>query len=92
MSSQPYRLVIDKSFRKRLRKKHPRLQATVLECIYRLAATPASPGLHVHPVRGTDGVHEAYVDGGNRVTFEYDYPNHAILMLNHCNHDILYRA
>jgi hypothetical protein len=92
MISRTYRLVIDKGFRKRLKKKHPQLQAAVMECIYRLAANPASPGLRVHPIRGTRGVHEAYVDAGNRVTFEYDSSQHAILMLNHCNHDILSRA
>jgi hypothetical protein len=56
------------AFRKVLRKKPPEMQRAVKECIARLVADPAHPGLRVHRVQGTPGVWEAYVDQGNRIT------------------------
>lgn len=38
-----------------------------------------------------EGVWEAYVDRGNRVTFEYAVDG-SIVLRNHCNHDILKRS
>lgn len=74
-------------FKKRLKKKSPRLAGAILECVHRLAEDPRHPGLHTHRVRGTAGVWEAYVDRSNRVTFEWD--DGVIVMRNHCNHDIV---
>jgi hypothetical protein len=84
-------LVVDDTFRKRLRKKQPKLQGAILETIKRLADNPQHPGLQVHRVRSTAGVWEAYVDNANRVTFHYDDEGR-IVMRNHCNHDILDRS
>lgn len=83
-------VVVDETFKKRLRKKTPHLQAAILECIDRLADDPRHPGLRVHRVQGIAGVWEAYVDLANRVTFHWD--GDAIVLRNHCNHDILTRT
>lgn len=42
-------------------------------------------------MQGFEGVWEAYVDRGNRVTFHYDEDG-SIVMRNHCNHDMLTRS
>jgi hypothetical protein len=60
-----------------------------MECVHRLMTDPAHPGLRVHPMRGYRGILEAYVDAGNRVTFERD-GDHYTFRVN-CNHDILRR-
>jgi len=83
-------LVVPKRFRKRLWKKTPAMQASILETVQRLGEDPRHPGLHTHKVKGQKGVFEAYVDGGNRVTFQYG--DNCIVLRNHCNHDIIDRA
>lgn len=80
------------SFKKRLRKKPPRLKDAIFRCLKRLGDNPQHPGLQVHPIRGTNGeVWEAYVDRKNRVTFLRG-DNGTLVMLNHCNHDIINKA
>lgn len=79
--------VLTPSFRKRLRKKDPKLTAAVLECIHRLDENPRSPGLNVHRMSGVGDVWEAYVDQKNRLTFHYE--DDVMVLRNHCNHDIL---
>lgn len=86
----PVRLVIAPRFKRDLRKKPRELRAAVEECVTQLAANPRHPGLHTHRVKGTVRTWEAYVDSGNRVTFEHG--DDCIEVLNHCNHDILKRA
>jgi hypothetical protein len=83
-------VVVDETFKKRLRRKTPDLQAAIYECIDRLADDPRHPGLRVHRVQGVAGVWEAYVDQANRLTFHWE--EGAIVLRNHCNHDILTRA
>jgi hypothetical protein len=83
------RITIDVPFKKRLAKKSPELQAAVLRCVKRLGEDPRHPGLNVHKMQGLDGVWEAYVDQGNRVTFEWS--GDEIVLRNHCNHDMLRR-
>ena len=70
-----------------MKKKTPQLQAAIFECVQRLGENPRHPSLQTHPVHGTKGVFEAYVDMANRVTFEYGVD--CIVLRNHCNHDIL---
>jgi mRNA-degrading endonuclease RelE of RelBE toxin-antitoxin system len=77
-------------FRKILKKKPADQQANILRCIKRLVENPRHPSLQTHPVRGSKGVFEAYVDMGNRVTFQYGDEGQ-IVMLNNCKHDILRR-
>jgi hypothetical protein len=60
-----------------------------MECIFRLAENPRHQSLQTHPVRGSRGVFEAYVDKSNRLTFEYG--DDCIVLRNHCNHDIVDR-
>ncbi len=80
-------LEIPISFRKRLQKKQPRLQAAILECVHKLGEDPRHPGLHTHKIQGQEGVFEAYVDKANRVTWAYSEGK--ILLRNHCSHDIV---
>jgi hypothetical protein len=80
-------LVLSKSFRKRLAKKNPSQAGSILRCISQLDENPRHPGLHTHRVQGVQGVWEAYVDEGNRVTFHYEAGD--LVLRNHCNHDIL---
>jgi len=82
-------IVIPKSFRKRLEKKTPPMQAAILECVKRLGDDTRHPGLQTHRVQGEPGVFEAYVDAANRVTFEYE--GSRIKLRNNCNHDIINR-
>jgi hypothetical protein len=84
------RLVIPPGFKKRLAKKPPRLAGAILECVARLGDNTRHPGLQTHRVQGHPGVFEAYVDQANRVTFHYD--GGAIVLRNHCAHDILDRS
>ena len=78
------------AFKRRLKKKTPTMQAAITKCIARLAENPRHPGLNTHKIRGTDGIWEAYVDKGNRVTFHYD-DDGGIVMRHNCNHDIIRR-
>lgn len=80
-------IVIEPAFKKRLAKKTPQQRGAILECIERLGRNSRHPGLHTHRVQGAKGVFEAYVDDANRVTFHWE--DGAIVMRNHCNHDVL---
>ena len=82
-------LEIPPRFKKALRKKDASMQGRILECVARLQTNPRHPGLQVHKMKGHDGIWEAYVDAKNRVTFCVE--GDAIVMLNHCNHDFLFR-
>ena len=81
---------IEKTFKKRLIKKTPAMQGSILECISKLCDDPHHPGLHTSKVRGADGVFEAYIDQANRLTFNWD--NGVIVLRNHCNHQITSRS
>jgi hypothetical protein len=80
-------LEIPPHFKKVMAKKPARLQAAIIECLARLGDNPRHPGLRTHPVRGTPGVFEAYVDIKNRVTFEWR--GSTIWLRNNCHHDML---
>jgi len=79
----------DKTFKKRLRKKPPFMQAAVLRTVKKLDEDPTRPGLRVKKMQGTSEVWEASIDDANRLTFERHGGD--IYFLNHCNHDILKR-
>ncbi len=83
-------LQLDETFKKRLLKKTPAMQGSILECLKRLGDNPRHPGLHTHRVQGAPGVFEAYVDDANRVTFHYE--SGIIVLRNHCNHTVVSRS
>lgn len=83
-------IVIPPTFKRRMKRKPPALQAAIKECLSRLAEDPSHPGLHTHKVRGVSGVFEAYIDQANRITFGYDGAGR-IELRNNCNHDMLLR-
>lgn len=82
-------LAIPATFKRRLDKKPPALQAAIIECYTRLSENTRHPGLRTHRVQGVPGVFEAYIDKANRLTFHYDAGR--IVLRNHCNHEILKR-
>jgi hypothetical protein len=84
-------LDIPQSFKRNLRKKTKQQQARILECLHKLGVNPRHPGLHTSKVRGVTGVFEAYVDGANRVTWEWT-DDGAVRLRVHCNHDITSRG
>lgn len=84
------RVELTPAFRRVLKKKPKELQVAIAECIKRLVDDPTHPSLQVHRVQGTKGVWEAYIDKGNRLTFER-VGDGAIRLLMNCNHDILRR-
>ena len=80
-----FAITITKSFKKRLAKKPPDQAGAVLQCIKKLADNPLHPSLHTHRIQGTRKTWEAYVDGSNRVSWEYGAQNE-IIVLSHCSH------
>lgn len=75
-------------FKKRLAQKSTESQGAILRTVQQLADHGTRyPGLHCHPVRGYRGVWEAYVNEGDRVTF--NMAGGRITMRVHCNHDVL---
>lgn len=81
---------IPDAFKRRLRKKTNEQAARIMECVVRLGDDPHRPGLHTSKVRGRRGIFEAYVDGANRVTWEW--ADRGVIRLRaHCNHDITSR-
>lgn len=84
-------LRIPDEFRDALDDKESKLAAAITRCVHKLGTNPRTPGLQTHAVQGTNDpkVFEAYVDKKNRVTWYWD--DGAIVLLAHCNHDILKR-
>jgi hypothetical protein len=80
-------VLIPKPFKKRLEKKEPRMQAAILATVQRLREDHRHNSLRTHRIQGQPGVYGASIDMGNRLTFCWD--NETIVLLNHCNHDIL---
>jgi mRNA-degrading endonuclease RelE of RelBE toxin-antitoxin system len=78
---------IETRFKKRLKKKPPEMRKAVEDAVTQLRMDPRHQGLHTHRVWGKKDVWEARIDAGNRLTFRWDGPR--IVLLNHCNHDIL---
>ena len=85
------RVTIPPTFKKRYKKKSDQLCDAIRKCVKRLGENPRHPSLQTHKIKGTNGIFEAYVDHSNRVTFRYGKEGE-IVLLNHCNHDIIGRA
>ncbi|MGI9097688.1 MAG: hypothetical protein ACR2H2_04200 [Solirubrobacteraceae bacterium] len=77
-------------FRRAYKKKPIEMRAAVDRTVLQLRTDPRYPELHTHKVLGSPGVWEAYMDQANRLTF--CWREDTIVLLNHCNHDILKRA
>lgn len=77
-------------FRWRLQKKPRQMQAAIAQAVNRLLRDPTDQRLHVQRVLSQPGVWEARIDYANRLTFEFPRDG-VVLVLNHCNHDILDR-
>jgi len=84
-------LRVPDEFRDALDRKEAKLAGAIARCVHKLGMNPRTPGLRTHPVQGTRNpkVFEAYVDMKNRVTWHWD--GDTIVLLAHCNHDILKR-
>jgi len=83
-------ITITKPFKRKLKKKTPDQVAAIIECLDHLGENPRQPGLHTHRIQGTRRTWEAYVDGSNRVSWEWGDGEGEIVVLNHCSHqDVL---
>lgn len=92
MTSEPKRLtpvIWPKSLKKSLLKKPVDMQAKIVRCVTQLRADPNHNSLHIHRVNHRPGILEARIDKKNRLTFYWD--EGAIVIENHCNHEILDR-
>lgn len=76
-------------YKRRRKNKTKQMQDAIDECVRKLRLNPRNPGLHSHRVSGVKGVWESYIDGANRVTWQYG--EGSIILRNNCNHDILNR-
>jgi hypothetical protein len=90
LAAEPRAVEVPKRFRKRLHKKPPEMQGAIAQCIYQLTTSLTHSGLSVHKMSGFQAVYEAYIDRSNRITFEFG-DDGRIVLLNHCNHDVLRR-
>lgn len=86
----PVEVIVPQNFKKVLQRKERLMRDAVARCVKLLGEDPRHPGLQVHKLKGVTGIWEAYVDGANRVTFEWS-SNGKIVLRNNCNHDILKR-
>jgi len=82
---------VPQAFVDALDRKESKLAASISKCVHQLGQDPRSRGLQTHLVQGTRNpkIFEAYVDKKNRVTWHWDAGE--IVLLAHCNHDILRR-
>jgi hypothetical protein len=74
-------------FKKQLQKKPAEMQQTIADAVTQLRKDHRHNGLHTHRVWGQQGVYEARLDQGNRLTFHWD--GETIVLRAHCNHSIL---
>ncbi len=88
MALTPVRLT--PGFKRAYKKKTAEMRQVLDDAVLQLRKDPRHPGLRTHRVWGRKGVYEARLDKGNRLTFEWDGPT--IVLLAHCNHDILGRT
>ena len=84
-----FSLVIGPSFKKRLARKSIKEQGAIYKCIDLLSEDPRHPGLHTRRIV-SKGTMEARASGANRIEWEYG-DGGAIILLNHCSHDRVYR-
>ena len=78
---------VSPGFRRAYKRKPEAMCHAIKSTVKQLRTDWRHPGLHAHKMQGAVGVWEAYVDRANRVTFRWD--DDTIVLLNHCNHDVL---
>jgi len=78
-------LRITETFKARLRSKSSQEMARVLRAMNLLASNPRHPELRTKKVQNTQGIFEARVDRGLRMTFEWEAST--IVLRNNCKHD-----
>lgn len=83
-------IVLTKRFKRRFERKTPQQRAAIMRTLARLEENPRHPGLNAHPLRGSGGVWEAYINTGDRVSYQRD-GDRLILRMN-CNHDEVLRS
>jgi len=62
------------------------MQGRILHAIETLAENPRNPGLHGKKIKSAEGVFEARIDGGNRMTWEW-INDGVIRLRTNCHHD-----
>lgn len=72
-------------FKRALKAKTPKQQARVEAAVKQLAENPRHNSLRTHRVRGSRGLYEARIDGGNRLTFQWD--GSTLVLRTNCDHD-----
>ncbi|GFP23675.1 hypothetical protein HKBW3S44_00779 [Candidatus Hakubella thermalkaliphila] len=81
------RLDFSISFRRAYQQLPAEIQAKVDKQLRLFKNNPGHPSLKIHPIRGTDGIWEAYVDIHYRFTFEIHKDWYLFRMVG--THDIL---
>ena len=83
-------LVFTPRFKKRFNKKTPEQRAAIMHCLTLLERDERHPGLNAHRIRGREGVWEAYVNTGDRITYHRE-DGRFVLRMN-CNHNEVLRS
>ncbi|MCJ7623957.1 MAG: hypothetical protein MUO76_10675 [Anaerolineaceae bacterium] len=78
-------LILTERFKRAYKKLPKEVQGKVKKSLKQLDIDPRYPALHVHPIRGTDGIFEARVDRKYRLSFEFSGDD--LLLRNVDNHD-----
>jgi hypothetical protein len=74
-----------------LEAKEVQMQKAIINCLVQLQKSQPGPFPRgTKKMQGAPGVFESRASRGDRLTWEWD--NGVIVILNHCNHDILRRA
>jgi len=79
----------ERSFRKRYAKKPLQMRKAIDKAVTQLRKDWRHPGLRASKMQGASGIYEVRLSAGNRLTFSWE--DNRIILLNHCNHDILRR-
>lgn len=60
------------TFKKDYKRLSPEIKEKVDKQLEFLVENPSHPSLNIHPIRGTEGIWEGYIDYHYRFTFEID--------------------
>jgi mRNA-degrading endonuclease YafQ of YafQ-DinJ toxin-antitoxin module len=83
-------IVLTPRFKRRFEKKTTEQRAAIMRTLARLEKNPRHPSLNAHELRGSGGVWEAYVNTGDRVSYQRD-GDRLVLRMN-CNHNDVLRS
>ena len=79
-------------FKRRYKKKTKEAKERIDRALNLLGLDPHYPGLETHKVQGVQGVFESYIDGANRITWEWADAAHTIRLRTNCTHDIVKKS